>query len=73
MSKGDFDDDADGGGGNSNDDDSVDGNGIFGKWRVDGKGGDKTDDGIEQTEIVVGDLAQCDGSSRLEMRVGVIR
>ena len=73
MSKTDCNDDADGGGGNSHDDGSVCGNGIFGKWCVDGKDGDEVDDGGEQTESVASDLAECNGSSKMEMRVGVMR
>ena len=45
MSKTDRDDDADGGGGNSNDDCGDDGNGVLGKWNVDGKGDHETNDG----------------------------
>ena len=64
MSKTDCDDDADG---NSSDDCSVDENGIFGKWCVYGRGGD------EQIVNVAGDLAECNGSSKMEMRVGVMQ
>ena len=67
MSKTDCDDDADGDDGNSNDDRSVDGMVFFGKWCVDGKGGD------EQTESVANDLAECNGSSEMEIRLGVMR
>ena len=73
MSKADCDDGADGGGGNSNDDGSVDGDGIFENLCVDGEGGDEADDGDEQTESVAGDLAECNGSSKMEMTVGVMR
>ena len=73
MSKADRDDDADGGGGNSNDDGSADGDGIFENWCVDREGGDEADDGGEQTESVAGDLAECNGSSEIEMTVGVMR
>ena len=64
ISKADCDDDADGGCGNSNDDGSANGDGIFENWCFDGKGGDEADDGAEQTENVVGDLAQCNGNSK---------
>ena len=73
MSKTDCDDDTDGGDGNSNDDGSVGGTVLFGKWCVDGKGGDEADDGDEQTDSVASDLAECNGSSKMEMRVGVMR
>ena len=73
MTKTDRDDDADGGGGNSNDDGVVDGTVGFEKWCVDGKGGDEADDGDEQIEIAPGDLAECNGSSKMELRVGVMR
>ena len=53
----DCDDDANGGGGNSNDDGSVDGDGIFENWCVDGEGADKADNGDEQTKSVAGGLA----------------
>ena len=46
---------------------------LFGKWCVDGKGGDEADDGDEQTDSVASDLAECNGSSKMEMRVGVMR
>ena len=69
----DDDDDADGGGGNSNDDRSVDGDGIFENWCVYGEGGDGADNGDEQTESDVGGLAQCNGSFKMEMTVGVMR
>ena len=72
MSKADCGDDADGSGGNSNDDGSVDRDGIFGKWCVDGKGGDEADDGDWQTESVAGDLTGFNGTSKMEMRVGVM-
>ena len=69
MNKTDRDDDnANGGGGNSNDDSGVDGNDVF-----DTKGGDEADDGDGQTESVASDYAECNGSSKLEMRVGVTR
>ena len=73
MSKADCDDDADGGCGNSNDDGNADGVGIIENWCVDGEGGDETDDGDEQTESVAGDFAECNGSSKMEMTVGVMR
>ena len=73
MRKTNRDDDADGGGGNSNDDGGVDRNGIFGKLCIDGKGDDETDDSDEQTESVVGDLAKYNGSSKKEIRVGVMQ
>ena len=73
MSKGDFDDDADGGSGNNNADGSVDGDDIFENWCVDGEGSDDADDYDEQTENVAGDLAECNGSSKIEIRVGVMR
>ena len=73
MSKAHCDDDTDGGGGYSNDDGCVDGNGTFGKRCVDGKSGVDVDDGDEQTESVAGDLAECNGSSEMEMIVGVMR
>ena len=73
MSKTDCDDDTDGGDGNSNDDGSVGGMVLFGKWCVDGKGGDEADDSDEQTDSVASDLAECNGSSKMEMRVGVMR
>ena len=72
MSKVDCDNDADGGGDNRNDDGSADGDGIFENWCFDGEGGDEADDGNEQTENVTGDLAECNGSSRMEMTVGVM-
>ena len=50
MSRADCDDDADGGGSNSNYDGSADGDGIFEKWCVDGKGSDEADNGVKQTE-----------------------
>ena len=58
MSKVDCDDDTDGGGSNSNDDGSVDGDGIFENWCVDGEGDDEADDGDKQTESNAGDLAE---------------
>ena len=73
LGKSDCNDDADGGSGNGNDDGSVDGDGIFDNWCVDGGGGDEVDDGDEQTESVADDLAECDGSSKMEMKVGVMR
>ena len=72
MSKANFDNDEDGGD-NSNDDGSVDGNGIFEKWCVDRKGGDEADDGDQQTESVAVNLAECNGSSKMEMRVRVMQ
>ena len=69
--KTDCDDNADGGGGNSNDDGY--GNGIFENWCVDGEGDDEADDGDEQTESVSGVLAECSGSCKMEMSVGVMR
>ena len=65
--------DADCGEGNSSDDGGVDGNGVFGKWCVDGKGDDEADGDDEQTESVVGDLVECNGSSKMETRVGVMQ
>ena len=65
--------DADGGDGNSNDDGSVDGNGIFKKWCIDWKDGDKADDGDDQTESLAGDIAECKGSSKMEMRMEVMQ
>ena len=62
------DDDADGGSGNSKDDGNQDC--IFENWCVDGEGGDKADDGDEQTESVASGLTKCSGSSKLEMTVG---
>ena len=75
MSKTDCDDDeADGDDGNSNDgDDSTDGDGIFENWCVDGERGDEADYGDEETESVAGNLAECNGSSKMEMTVGVMR
>ena len=73
VSKTDRDDDADVGDGDSNDDGGINGNGVFGKWCIDGKGGDEADDGNEQTESVAGDHAGSDGSSKIEMRPGVMR
>ena len=72
MSKAGCDDDADGGDGNSNDDGSADGDSIFENWCVDGEGGDDTDDGDEQTGSVARDLAECNGSSKMEMTVGLM-
>ena len=60
-------DDADVGGGNSYNDGGVDGNGAF-----DVKGGDVTDDGDEETESIVGDLAKYNGSSKMEMKVETV-
>ena len=67
------DDDADGGDGNSNDYGSVDGNGIFKKWCIDGKCDDMTDDGDDQTESLAGDIVECKGSSKMEMRMDVMQ
>ena len=67
------DDGANGGGSNSNDFRSVDWKGIFGKWCVDGKSSDEADDCDEQTESVAGDLTECNGTSKMEMRVGVMQ
>ena len=39
---------------------------FFGKWCVDGRGGD------EQTESVSGALVECSGSSKMKMRVRVM-
>ena len=72
MSKANCDDNADGGGGNSNDGSSADGDGIFENWCVDGEGGDEADDGDEPTGNVAGDLVECNGSSKMEMTVGVM-
>ena len=73
MSKADCDDDADVGGGNSNHDGSVDGDGVFENWCVDGEAGDEADDGDVQTENVVDHLVECNESSKMEMAVGVMR
>ena len=53
-------DDADSGGGNSNHNGDVDGDGVF-----DTKGRDEADCG--------GDFTECNGSSKMETRVGVMR
>ena len=68
MNKTNRDDDADGGGGNCNNGGGVDENCAF-----DVKGGDKTDDGDEQTESVAGDLTKCNGNSKMKMKVEVMR
>ena len=60
--------DADVGSANSYNDGRLDGNGAF-----DVEGGDVDDDGDEQTQCVAGDLAKCNGSSKMEMKVGVIQ
>ena len=72
MSKADCDNDADGGG-NSNDDGSVDGDGIFENWCADWEGADEADNADEQTDSVAGDLAECNGSSKMEMTGGVMQ
>ena len=46
---------------------------LFESWCVDGKSGDGSDDGDEQTESVAGDHVECDRSSKMEMAVGVMR
>ena len=69
MSKTHRDYDADGGGGNSNDQGSVDENDAFEKLFVNGKGDDEAEDGDEE----IGDLAECNLSSIIEVRVGVMR
>ena len=68
MSQTNCDDGLDGGSGNNNDDGSVDGNDAF-----DVKGGDKADNGDEQTQSATSDLVKCNGSYKMEMRVGVMR
>ena len=65
------DDDADCGDGNSKDDRNEDGN--FENLFVDSEGGDKADDGDEQTESVAGGLSKCSRSSKMEMTVGEMR
>ena len=68
MSKKGRDDDVNGCGGNSNDDGDVDGNDVFNT-----KDGYEVDDGGEQTESVASDLAECKGSSKMEIRAGVMQ
>ena len=67
LSKTDSDDDADSDGGNSNDDGDVDGNGVYNI-----KGGDEVNDGNAHTKSVAGDLAECNESSKMKMRVGIM-
>ena len=67
MGKADCDDDADGGGDNSNNDGNVDEDGFFENWCVDKVVSDKADDGDGQADSVAGDLAECNGSSKIEM------
>ena len=46
---------------------------VFENWCVDGESGDEADDGDEQTESVAGGFPECNGSSKMEMAVGVMR
>ena len=68
MSKTNHHDDADGGSGNSNDDGGVDENGVF-----DVKCGDEADDGNEQTKSVAGNLIKYNESSKMGIRMGLMR
>ena len=68
MVKTDRDNDLDGGGGNSNDFIVADGNGVF-----DTKVSDEAEYDDEQTERVAGEIAECNESSKMKMKVGVTR
>ena len=68
MSKTNHGDDGDGGSGNSNDDDGIDGNSAF-----DVKCADEADDFNERTKSVAAKLIKCNESSKMEIRMGVMR